>query len=184
MTLSWWQVISALIRIQIPPSPSPHLLVFHTQFRLFGLCSMWQMWNKAWHCHGGSLFQHWSGFFDCVSPPCYIIIISNIYYIFDIWLYSIPGSRCLMGSKQCSLWICTGLFGIDKRFLGSTSSRVEVLLFIVLPSPSQYLYGWRVSMSFVSSSRDKSFPRFQLLCFYSLIDLNVVCSYLFFRPTR
>ena len=167
----------------LPPF-SPSFSLSYTQFRLLGLCSMWQMWNKAWHCHGGSLFQHWSGFFDCVSPPCYIIIISNIYYIFDIWLYSIPGSRCLMGSKQRSLWICTGLFGIDKRFLGSTSSRVEVLLFIVLPSPSQYLYGWRVSMSFVSSSRDKSFPRFQLLRFHSLIDLNVVCSYLFFRPTR
>ena len=39
-----------------------------------------------------------------------------------------------MGSKQCSLWICTGLFDIDKRNLGSTSSRVEVLSFNVLPS--------------------------------------------------
>ena len=25
-----------------------------------------------------------------------------------------PGSRCLMGGKQCLLWICTGLYGIGQ----------------------------------------------------------------------
>ena len=51
-----------------------------------------------------------------------------------------PGSRCLMGSKLCSLWICTGQHDIDKIDLGSASSRVEVFLFNILPSlPLWYL---------------------------------------------
>ena len=177
----WWWLIDG--RIVMAVKTGLWWWWFSTQLHKYGLCSRWQLWNDAWHGRGGRLFRHW----PIVTRLCLPFLLYNHYikYIYLIYDYiTSPGSRCLMGSKQCSLWICTGLFGIDKRFLGSTSSRVEVLLFIVLPSPSQYLYWWRVSMSFVSSSRDKSFPRFQLLRFHSLIDLNVVCSYLFFRPTR
>ena len=157
---------------------------FSTQLHKYGLCSRWQLWNDAWHGHGGRLFRHW----PVVTRLCLPFLLYNHYikYIYLIYAYiTSPGSRCLMGSKQCSLWICTGLFGIDKRDLGSTSSRVKVLLFIVLPSlsPYQYLSWWCVRISFVLFSRDASFPSFCLLCFHSLIDLYVICLSSF-RPTR
>ena len=50
----------------LPPyslSFSPFIYTFLSH----DLCSRWQLWNKAWLCHGGRLFQHGSGFFDCVS---------------------------------------------------------------------------------------------------------------------
>ena len=68
----------------------------------------------------------------CLPFLLYNHYIKYIYLIYDY--ITSPGSRCLMGSKQCSLWICTGLFDIGKRNVGSTSSRVKVLLFSVLPS--------------------------------------------------
>ena len=173
----WWWLIDG--RIVMAVKTGLWWWWFSTQLDEYGLCSRWQLWNDAWHGHGGRLFRHW----PVVTQLCLPFLLYNHYikYIYLIYDYiTSPGSRCLMGSKQCSLWICTGLFDIGKRNLGSTSSRVEVLLLNVLPSfppffPSQHLYWWRVSISFGSCLRNGSFPPFHLLYFHSLIDLNVKC---------
>ena len=131
----WWWLIDG--RIVVAVKTGLWWWWFSTQLHKYGLCSRWQLWNDAWHGHGGRLFRHW----PVVTRLCLPFLLYNHYikYIYLIYDYiTSPGSRCLMGSKQCSLWICTGLFDIGKRNLGSTSSRVEVLLLNVLPSFSPF----------------------------------------------
>ena len=131
----WWWLIDG--RIVMAVKTGLWWWWFSTQLHKYGLCSRWQLWNDAWHGHGGRLFRHW----PVVTRLCLPFLLYNHYikYIYLIYDYiTSPGSRCLMGSKQCSLWICTGLFDIGKRNLGSTSSRVEVLLLNVLPSFSPF----------------------------------------------
>ena len=48
--------------------------------------------------------------------PGYMVLYNNIFILLYNTIITPPGSRCLMGSKQRSLWICTGLFGIDLKW--------------------------------------------------------------------
>ena len=76
-----------------------------------------------------------------VSPPPPSPSVIWYYDICDISWYQItsPGSRCLMGGKECLLWICTGLSDIGEKKQGLCIQQGFSFLSSMFYHPPSYL---------------------------------------------